>query len=237
MVAVMEESGLNIGEKEMDLRLPHERGCDFIVENHPAVVKMRKNEKLNLAMKNWYHKNKEKQVNYMRQRRASNPQIGEQNKIMTRLWRRRNKAKHNNYQKVYRGAHMEHYKEYFAKYYVDNPESKTWYQNWTPEQKEELRQYKKRIKLECFRAYGDGNYVCACCGLSNVEFLTLDHTNNDGYLDKKEGAKKRMGGNYLYGYLKKRGFPNKDKYQVLCWNCNCGKGINGGVCPHKTVNA
>lgn len=21
-------------------------------------------------------------------------------------------------------------------------------------------------------------------------------------------------------------------YQVLCYNCNCGKSINNGICPH-----
>lgn len=35
----------------------------------------------------------------------------------------------------------------------------------------------------------------------------------------------------FYRWIKKNGFP--DSVQVLCWNCNCAKGIYG-YCPHST---
>jgi hypothetical protein len=31
--------------------------------------------------------------------------------------------------------------------------------------------------------------------------------------------------------LKKRGYP--PGYRVLCFNCNRGRYLNGGVCPHE----
>lgn len=39
----------------------------------------------------------------------------------------------------------------------------------------------------------------------------------------------------LFASLKKAGWP-KDRYQLLCANCNFGKMMNGGACPHKTTN-
>ena len=39
----------------------------------------------------------------------------------------------------------------------------------------------------------------------------------------------------LKGQIIKAGWP-KDRYQLLCSNCNQGKRRNGGICPHKTKN-
>lgn len=70
---------------------------------------------------------------------------------------------------------------------------------------------------------------CVCCGEDEEVFLTLDHINNDGYLDKNPNGSKKSG-KELYLLVHKQGFP--DKYQILCHNCNFGKKIKG-VCPHK----
>jgi hypothetical protein len=32
--------------------------------------------------------------------------------------------------------------------------------------------------------------------------------------------------------LKRLGWP-KEKYRILCANCNHGRALNGGVCPHQ----
>jgi hypothetical protein len=101
------------------------------------------------------------------------------------------------------------------------------------QRREEKKLIDKKTKLECFRAYGEFNPKCACCGESQYKFLSIDHVNNDGHLDKKTDRKRRRGGIGLYRYLRKRGFPDKDRYQVLCMNCNHGKMLNNGICPHK----
>ncbi len=69
--------------------------------------------------------------------------------------------------------------------------------------------------------------MCPHCDETILEFLTLDHVNNDGAAHRKELGW-RKGGQALYPLLKKLGFP--DGFQVLCFNCNCGRGR--GVCPH-----
>lgn len=65
-----------------------------------------------------------------------------------------------------------------------------------------------------------------------MAFLSLDHIHNNGAAERRQisGAAKSAG-MLFYGWLKKRGYP--PGYQVLCMNCNFGKRMNGGVCPHK----
>lgn len=80
-------------------------------------------------------------------------------------------------------------------------------------------------------AYGN---KCNCCGEDNPLFLTIDHINNDGYKirprNKNGNYSAPFSGQY-YIQIIKANFP-KD-LQLLCWNCNCGKHRNKGICPHK----
>jgi hypothetical protein len=73
---------------------------------------------------------------------------------------------------------------------------------------------------------------CVCCGEEEESFLTLDHINDDGYLDRNPNGDKKSG-KELYVLVEKQGFP--DKYQILCQNCNWGKKIKG-ICPHQIKN-
>ncbi len=88
--------------------------------------------------------------------------------------------------------------------------------------KEREQQYKQKVVDE----YGG---KCVCCGESTIEFLTIDHINNNGAQIRKE-TKQGTGGK-LYRWLIKNNFP-KDNYQLLCYNCNCAKGFFG-YCPHQ----
>jgi len=72
-------------------------------------------------------------------------------------------------------------------------------------------------------------HICNCCGESNRYFLQIDHINNDGYLDKKD---KSISSAIVY-YEKV--IKNIQNFQILCANCNFGKLINEGVCPHKKI--
>ena len=84
----------------------------------------------------------------------------------------------------------------------------------------------REIRIEIFNHYG---WECVCCGEKIKEFLSLDHINNDGFLDKNPNGDKKSG-KELYLLVKKQGFPAK--YQTLCMNCNWGKKVSG-VCPHQ----
>lgn len=98
--------------------------------------------------------------------------------------------------------------------------------------KEATAQYRLLIKHEVIEKYGG---KCACCVESQILFLTIDHKNNDGNKERKEvyGIKNPATTSW---YLKLRREPTRKDLQVLCFNCNLGKSINGGVCPHQQVN-
>lgn len=96
------------------------------------------------------------------------------------------------------------------------------------------RRSRLTLKLEALIAYGeDGAVRCVCCGELNVAFLTLDHVNNDGAAHKRTLGHLKTNGSPFYQRLKTLGWPTDPPIQVMCFNCNCGKRINGGVCPHK----
>jgi|SRR5215831_682854 len=78
-------------------------------------------------------------------------------------------------------------------------------------------------KLKFVSMYGG---MCACCGLDDPRFLTLDHIKNDGKGHREELYMIQIYRDALNSY-------QPDRYQILCFNCNMGKGANGGVCPHK----
>jgi hypothetical protein len=88
------------------------------------------------------------------------------------------------------------------------------------------KEYRRKLKIETFNAYG--GCFCVCCGEHHLEFLQLDHTNNNGAKERKEN--KCGTGPKLYIKLKREGFP--PGYQVLCANCNFCK-RDGSICPHK----
>lgn len=80
-----------------------------------------------------------------------------------------------------------------------------------------------RTKQKFLALYGG---QCSCCGQTDPRFLTLDHVKNDGNEHRKDFADSSI------MMLAIRNFQ-PERFQILCYNCNCGKSTNGGVCPHK----
>jgi hypothetical protein len=70
---------------------------------------------------------------------------------------------------------------------------------------------------------------CACCGITNLKVLSIDHINGGGLAHLR--LLKINGGVGFYSWLKKNGYPTG--YRVLCMNCNQAKGIYGH-CPHES---
>jgi hypothetical protein len=91
------------------------------------------------------------------------------------------------------------------------------------------RETRHRLKLEVIAAYGG---ACACCGESTPEFLAVDHVDDDGAAHRRELGKHRSAGAATYEWLKRNGFP-RDRFQLLCHNCNFAKSTGG--CPHGFV--
>lgn len=112
---------------------------------------------------------------------------------------------------------------------------------WAEKNHEYRLEYKRKLrvarKIEVLSHYSGGDPVCDCCGETELAFLTLDHINGDGAKHRREnfGSNKSAGTSYVYGWIKRNGFP--PIFKVLCFNCNTGRHINGGICPHKQKGA
>ena len=101
--------------------------------------------------------------------------------------------------------------------------------------KEINKKARNKVRLEILNYYSDGKLECACCGEKEFKFLTLDHIKGIKNSPDKDhvykGNRSRIYGSYgTYTWLRKNRFP--EGYQVLCYNCNCSKGVYG-VCPHR----
>ena len=86
-----------------------------------------------------------------------------------------------------------------------------------------LKRYRVKLKQEMVEAYGG---KCTCCGEDRIEFLTVEHLNNDG----KAHRSSLKTSTAIYRDIKKRGYPSD--YTVLCFNCNIAKSLYGS-CPHQ----
>lgn len=117
-----------------------------------------------------------------------------------------------------------------ASYAANSEKKRAYHREWSRRNRayEEARRRKATRELrEAIRiAYGNS---CACCGETNHEFLTIDHINGDGSIEKRAGR----AGLQLYRWLRNNGFP-KDRYRLLCMNCNWARG-KFGYCPHERV--
>lgn len=83
------------------------------------------------------------------------------------------------------------------------------------------RLYEEKKKL-VMNTYGN---KCSCCGEKEPKFLSMDHVDNGGTEHRR-----RMSGD-IYRWLVKNNFPKN--FRILCHNCNHGRYLNGGVCPHE----
>lgn len=69
---------------------------------------------------------------------------------------------------------------------------------------------------------------CSCCGESRRNFLSLEHINGGGTKHRRAVRKQ------LWPSIIREGFP-KDKYSILCFNCNCSRGFYGYCCKSPQV--
>lgn len=106
--------------------------------------------------------------------------------------------------------------------------TRQWARNNPKKRSATTRRYRQKARQAVLDAYGG---KCKCCGEADPRFLTIDHVNGDGRKHRRENNLK--GGQAFYIYLRRLKFP--PEFQILCFNCNCGRAINGGICPHKEL--
>lgn len=92
------------------------------------------------------------------------------------------------------------------------------------------RIHMRNFKKQTFEAYGG---KCVCCNESDIRFLSLDHVNGDGNKHRRELKQTNQGGGGYTVYRWARDNKYPDTLQILCHNCNLGRQVNGGTCPHK----
>lgn len=118
-------------------------------------------------------------------------------------------------------------------YYTNHEKSKEYFRNWKKENYKTYRISQRlsrdKLKVQVLSKYSKNNFPeCVCCGETVLEFLTIDHINNDGHKQSMDERKA------IYYWLKRNNYP--DGFQTLCMNCQFGKRINNGICPHKKEN-
>ena len=128
----------------------------------------------------------------------------EKRRNANKIWYEKNKERERRKQSIYRKTNKDKV----------NESTRIW-------QKAHIR----KLRKEMIEAYGG---KCCCCGETEPIFMQLDHINNDGSIER------RRYGNHVVEWqeLKKTGWP-KNRHQLLCANCNYGKRMNNGICPHK----
>ena len=136
-------------------------------------------------------------------------------------------------QKYYR-AHREHYRELARKRRllkgdVIRAKEREWMHK--PENQPRMAaarmRYRARQRAQVLEKFGS---KCNKCGFADPRALHVDHVNGGGHQHRKNG-----GGADINTWLRKRDYP--DGYQILCFNCNWGKRVNGGICPHQGVTS
>lgn len=106
---------------------------------------------------------------------------------------------------------------------ASNKECKQRYLNKYPDRRgASLRRYRIRLKADAINGLGG---KCECCREDRIEFLSVDHIHGRG-----KTLKTQTGAN-SYIVVIKEGFP-RDKFRVLCYNCNLSFGFLG-YCPHQ----
>lgn len=103
----------------------------------------------------------------------------------------------------------------------------------TTNYREKKKRHYTKLRDDVISHYSNGAMSCKCCGEAEDRFLSIDHIEPCGAPDEKGLDKfgRPRGGRTLYQWLRINNFPVG--FQVLCHNCNLGRSLNGGTCPHE----
>ncbi len=95
---------------------------------------------------------------------------------------------------------------------------------------EKQRKREQSRRLKALLIYGGDPPKCACpgCNEDHIEFLHIDHENNDGHEHRKLIGKRMS----IWKWLEKNKYPTDLGLRVLCANCNLSRSCYG-YCPHE----
>jgi hypothetical protein len=118
-------------------------------------------------------------------------------------------------------------KKYYSNHQKSLKKSKLRYKRNSDVFKKLAKKYQQGLKIEAIKAYGS---QCICCGERDSDKLTVDHTFNDGKAEREKAKAGSRHGAGFYRKLKILKYP-KERYQLLCFNCNLKKAFNKGILP------
>lgn len=132
-----------------------------------------------------------------------------------------NKEWYKEYVTNWRKENADIWKNYMREYRIKNREKiREWGKNHYNKNKEKFkhRHKKRRIKLRDQAMTKLGSFQCVKCGFNDIRALCVDHIHNDG---KSERDLIGYGVYSLYvKILKMSDEDARNRYQVLCRNCN-----------------
>ncbi len=161
--------------------------------------------------KQYYQENKEKAKAYAREYHKEHR---EEVNLARKAYSQTHKEQEGVTGKAYYQAHKEREKE----------QSRAYYQNHRLEYMAYFRERRAELKLEVLTHYCGGQTPkCSHCRISDIDVLCIDHIEGNGGKHRKQIG--GLSGNSFYKWLKRNNYP--DGLQVLCWNCNAKKKING----------
>ncbi len=88
------------------------------------------------------------------------------------------------------------------------------------------QKYRQKLKSLVINKYGG---KCVCCGEEELEFLSIDHINQNGAEHRRSLSR---GGGDVYRSIRDEGFI-ENEYRVMCFNCNWSAYRGNGTCIHK----
>jgi hypothetical protein len=119
-----------------------------------------------------------------------------------------------------------HDPDWYKKHYQENKEKvkAQCHKYWETHRAE--RNAARKVLRDGKRAEVIAHYggKCACCGETELKFLSIDHIDGGGNQHRKETSLT------MSEWVWANGFP--DGFQVLCYNCNMAKALYGS-CPHQ----
>jgi hypothetical protein len=120
-----------------------------------------------------------------------------------------NKSNNRRYHEKYRAKALTNY---------DPKKRAAYHQANLEKERRQSIEYNRALRREIYAHYGN---KCAFCGDSNPSHLSIDHINNDGGKQRRQGIKATK----LLHWIKKNNYP--DDLQLLCFTHNFEKGCYG----------
>ncbi len=202
---------------------------------------LKNKEKLREYYKRWEIENKEKRKEQHQERYKKNK---EHHKKIGKIWREQNKEKIRDHgkkwrnenkeniaikSKIYREKNKEIIKNKSKLYHLKNKERqnkrvKLNYQK----NKEKIKLNDINDRMKVYNHYSNYNIKCNCCGEKHIDFLSIDHIDNNGYEQRKKGISSKR----LIKWIIKNNYPSG--FQISCMNCNHGRSRNPErICVHQ----